>query len=139
MTRADAAPRWEVWGRRTPDADWRFVGEVHAPDLEMAQLYAKESFFRHLEGCDFAVRPAGGGGELVPFGRPDWLEPHTDKSYKLQSGYPLGGKRRRATERVAALGATIDRPRPTGRGVVHPPTDDAGSETVGPLDTEEGT
>jgi phenylacetate-CoA oxygenase PaaH subunit len=135
---SSAEPRWEVWGRRTPEADWRFVGEVHAPDREMALLYAKESFFRHGEGCDFAVRPAGEGGELVPFGEPDWLEFHTDKTYKLQSGYPLGAKRRRARERVAALGATIDRPRPPGRGVVHPPTDEGGSEAVGSL-PEEGT
>lgn len=125
------APRWEVLGRRTADSDWRFVGEVHAPDPEMALLLAKEAFFRHLEGCDFAVRR---DDELVPFGKPDWLQFHIDKSYKLQSGYPLGPKRRRARERVRALGATIDRPRPAGRGVVHPPTDDAGSETVGELE-----
>lgn len=122
---AAAEPRWEVWGQRTPDADWRFVGEVHAPDTEMAHLLAKESFFRHLEGCDFAVRPAGAGGELVPFAKPDWLQFHTDKSYKLQAGYPLGPKRRWARARMRELGAAIDRPRP------------AGGETVGARDPEE--
>lgn len=129
-----ASSRWQVLGRRTADSDWQFVGEVHAPDADMALLLAKEAFFRHGEGVDFTVCR---GDERASFGKPDWLAFHTDKSYKLQSGYPLGPKRRRAQARVRGLGAVIDRPRPSGRGVVHPPTDDAGSEAAGPLPTDQ--
>lgn len=124
--------RWEVLGRRAAGAAWSTVGSVHAPDIEMALLLARDAFFRHGEGADLAVGrgrlhgsaedppsaadPAPdfsefrvlGGGELLRF----W----TDKSYKLQRGYAgLGAERRRALARVRQAGAVIDRPRPPDR------------------------
>jgi 1,2-phenylacetyl-CoA epoxidase PaaB subunit len=108
--------RWTVLGRRRATDDWEPVGEVHAPDEDMAVLLAKESFFRHGEGVDLAVRR---GERFRALGDPALLTFATDKSYKLQHGYTgLGGKRRRAAERVAALGARIDRPRPQDRRVL---------------------
>jgi 1,2-phenylacetyl-CoA epoxidase PaaB subunit len=101
--------RWEVCGKRTPEDAWQAVGAVHAPDEDMALLFAKESFFRHGEGVDLAVVRTR---DFHVFGRPDLLAFHTDKSYKLQRGYPLGDKRRRAAEHARRLGVVVDRRRP---------------------------
>ena len=109
--------RWEVFGKRTLDDPWTSVGVVHAPDLQMAQLLAKESFFRHGEGVDFAVVRLE---DIHVFGRHDLLEFATDKSYKLQSGYTgMGDKRRRAHARAEEAGAVIDRPRPSDKRVLN--------------------
>ena len=110
--------RWEVFGKRTADDAWQAVGAVQAPDEEVALLFAKESFFRHGEGVDVAVVRTR---DFHVSGDPDLLAFHTDKSYKLQSGYPLGDKRRRAAEHAQALGVVIaDRPRPQDRRTRNP-------------------
>ena len=101
--------RWEVFGRRKIDDPWTAAGAVHAPDRELALMLAKESFFRHGEGVDFAVVRLA---DIHRCPDPSILEPATDKSYRYQSGYPLGAKRRRALDHVAALGARVDKPRP---------------------------
>jgi ring-1,2-phenylacetyl-CoA epoxidase subunit PaaB len=102
--------RWEVLGRRTGEDPWTAVGAVHAPDADMALLLAKESFFRHGEGVDFAVVRLA---DIHRFPTPDMLSPATDKSYKLQKGYTgMGDKRRRAAARAEAAGAVVDRTRP---------------------------
>ncbi|MBA2528561.1 MAG: hypothetical protein H0V19_01125 [Euzebyales bacterium] len=109
--------RWEVLGKRTPDDPWTSVGAVHAPDVQMALLLAKESFFRHGEGVDFAVVRLT---DIHPFGHRDMLTFATDKSYRLQSGYTgMGDKRRRAAARAAEAGAVIDRPRPVDKRVLN--------------------
>lgn len=113
----DLGPRWEVHGRRKEGADWEHVGYVHAPDVEMALLLAKESFFRHGEGVDLAVAR---DGEPVPLGDPDLLAFHTDKTYKLQRGYTgLGDKRRRAVARARAAGAVREHRRPADLRVLN--------------------
>ncbi|MDP9405229.1 MAG: hypothetical protein M3O86_01290 [Actinomycetota bacterium] len=109
--------RWEVFGKRTLDDPWTSVGAVHAPDRDMALLLAKESFFRHGEGVDFAVVRLD---DLHVFGRSDLLAFATDKTYRLQAGYTgMGAKRRRAAGRAEAAGAVIDRPRPADKRVLN--------------------
>ena len=109
--------RWEVLGKRTIDDPWTSVGAVHAPDVEMALLLAKESFFRHGEGVDFAVVRLT---DIHAFGRSDLLEFATDKDYKLQRGYTgLGDKRRKAMQRAQDAGAVIDRKRPEDKRVLN--------------------
>ncbi len=109
--------RWEVFGKRTLDDPWTSVGAVHAPDREMALILAKESFFRHGEGVDFAVVRMD---DIHVFGRTDLLEFVTDKSYKLQTGYTgMGEKRRRAHAKAEETGTVIDRPRPSDRRVLN--------------------
>lgn len=103
------ATRYPVLQQRKKDADWELVGYVHAPDREMALGFALHSFFRHDEGVNCAVRD---GDEIVPIADPDDARAHTDKSYRLSAGYPLGPKRRRAERRIAELGVRIDKPRP---------------------------
>lgn len=109
--------RFEVFGKRTVEDGWLAVGAVHAPDEEMALLFAKESFFRHGEGVDYAVVRSR---DFHVCGQPDLVAFHTDKSYKLQKGYPLGEKRRRAAERARALGVVIDGRRPPDHRVLNP-------------------
>jgi len=125
--------RWEVFGKRTVDDPWTSVGAVHAPDDEMALLLAKEAFFRHGEGVDFAVVRLA---DMHIFGRPDLLAFATDKSYKLQSGYTgMGDKRRAAATRAQEAGAVVDRPRPVDKRALNPShrrrDGAAGSEAAG--------
>jgi 1,2-phenylacetyl-CoA epoxidase PaaB subunit len=113
----DFGPRWIVSGRRKAGDDWEDVGFVHAPDLEMALLLAKESFFRHGEGVDLAVAR---DGESAALGDPDLLTFATDKTYKLQRGYTgLGDKRRRALARARSAGAVRDHRRPVDLRVLN--------------------
>jgi phenylacetate-CoA oxygenase PaaH subunit len=104
--------RWEVFGKRTAADTWQAVGAVQAPDEQMALLFATEAFFRHGEGVDLAVVRTR---DFHVLGDPDLLRFHTDKTYKLQAGYPLGDKRRRATRRATEFGTVVDRRRPADR------------------------
>jgi phenylacetate-CoA oxygenase PaaH subunit len=109
--------RWEVFGKRTAEDSWHAVGAVHAPDEQMALLFAKESFFRHGEGIDLAVVRTR---DFHPLDDPELLAFHTDKTYKLQKGYPLGEKRRWAAERARALGVVIEGQRPADKRALNP-------------------
>lgn len=103
--------RWLVLGRRTWEDNLVEVGEVHAPDAAFALLLARDAFFRHGEGVDYAVVPAE---QVHPCPDPAALEFSTDKSYKLQSGYTgLGQKRRRVAELCRALGLVREHRRPS--------------------------
>ena len=83
----------------------------------MALLLAKESFFRHGEGVDFAVVRLD---DIHVFGRSDLLTFATDKSYKLQTGYTgMGEKRRQAQALAQRSGTVVDRPRPSDRRVLN--------------------
>ena len=128
--------RWEVFGRRTWDDPWTAVGAVHAPDREMALLLARDSFFRHGEGVDLAVVRLD---DLHVLGDASLLEPSTDKSYRLQSGYTgLGDKRRRAHARAEEAGALVTKRRPPDKRVLaesHRPRGQARApELVGTVD-----
>lgn len=101
--------RYPVLQRRREDSDWETVGVVHAPDREMALGFALHSFFRHNEGVHCAIDD---GGELITVTDPADVIAHTDKSYRVSAGYPLGPKRRRAERRIAELGVRVDKPRP---------------------------
>jgi 1,2-phenylacetyl-CoA epoxidase PaaB subunit len=101
--------RWPVLQQRREGSDWELVGYVHAPDREMALGFALHSFFRHGEGVNCAIRD---GDEVVTVTDPRDVVAHTDKSYRVSAGYPLGPKRRRAERRIAELGVRIDAPRP---------------------------
>ncbi|HWH33625.1 MAG TPA: hypothetical protein VNU01_13225 [Egibacteraceae bacterium] len=102
--------RWMVLGRRTWEDTLVEVGEVHAPDADLALLLARDAFFRHGEGVDYAVVRADA---VHPCPDPSALEFATDKSYKLQAGYTgLGAKRRRVAELARSLGLVRDRARP---------------------------
>ena len=107
---------WDVLGKRSPDDQFTVVGGVKAPDLQMALLLARESYFRRKEGVAYAVRLRGDGTiHEGPYDK-DVLGGLTDRSYRRQEGYVgVGAKLKRVRDALAARGAVIDRPRPPSR------------------------
>jgi 1,2-phenylacetyl-CoA epoxidase PaaB subunit len=106
---------WDVFGKRTADDEWTLVGGITAPDLDMALVMARETHFRHKEGVAYAVRRRGEAELCVGEYDPSVLGGVTDHSYRRQEAYAgVGGRMRKAAERLAAEGRAIDRPRPSG-------------------------
>jgi phenylacetate-CoA oxygenase PaaH subunit len=101
---------WEVFSRRTNDDPLVHVGSVSAPDLEMALVLARETFFRHGEGVDCWV---GRRGDLHRVADPETLGGVTDKTYRRAEGYTgVGAKLKRVHSELASRGVAIDNPRP---------------------------
>jgi ring-1,2-phenylacetyl-CoA epoxidase subunit PaaB len=101
---------WEVFSRRTEDDPLTHVGSVSAPDLEMALVLARETFFRHGEGVDCWV---GRRGDLHRVSHPETLGGVSDKSYRRPDGYVgVGAKLKRVTKDLADRGLTVDGARP---------------------------
>lgn len=111
---------WEVFQQKGPHDPYMHVGSVLAPDREMAITYAKECFFRRMEGRGlWVVRRA----DVHSLADPSLLEQVTDKSYRYAEAYRgVVEKRERVKARVSgpasgskgkvALGgpSTLDRP-----------------------------
>jgi 1,2-phenylacetyl-CoA epoxidase PaaB subunit len=113
---------WEVLGKRTSGDDWAVVGGVKAPDAEMALVLARETHFRHKEGVAYAVRRRGDDALHVGGYAPEAIGGLTDHSYRRQEAYAgVGGKHKRISREMEALGLRIDRPRPPV-GRTRPPT-----------------
>jgi len=101
---------WEVFSRRTNDDPLVHVGSLSAPDLELALVLARETFFRHGEGVDCWV---GRRGDLHRIANPETLGGVIDKTYRRAEGYQgVGAKLKRVHTDLAARGVAIDRPRP---------------------------
>lgn len=101
---------WEVFSRRTSDDPLVHVGAVKAPDLELALVFARETFFRHGEGVDCWV---GRRGDLHRVAQPETLGGVTDKSYRRPDGYVgVGAKLKRVRDSLAARGMTVAGERP---------------------------
>jgi ring-1,2-phenylacetyl-CoA epoxidase subunit PaaB len=101
---------WEVFSRRTNDDPLVHVGSVSAPDLEMALVLARETFFRHGEGVDCWV---GRRADLHRVTDPSTLGGVTDKTYRKAEGYPgVGAKLKRVREELAERGVAIEGVRP---------------------------
>ena len=104
---------WEVFSRRTNDDPLVHVGTLKAPDLEMALVLARETFFRHGEGVDCWV---GRRGDLHRVASPETLGGVTDKSYRRADGYVgVGAKLKRVRGELAGRGLVIEAPRPKGQ------------------------
>lgn len=104
---------WEVFSRRTADDPLVHVGAVKAPDLELALVLARETFFRHGEGVDCWV---GRRGDLHRVPDPETLGGVSDKSYRRADGYVgVGAKLKRVRDELAARGITVQGERPDGK------------------------
>lgn len=102
---------FEVFSRRTIDDPLVHVGAVKAPDMDVALMLARESFFRHGEGVDCWVVKRG---DLKRVASPETLGGVTDKSYRRTDGYVgVGAKLKRTAERLSSL--KINAPRPGDR------------------------
>lgn len=97
-------PVWEVFGERRFAEAPRLVGTLIAPDLEMALLLARETFFRRGEGERFAVRLRG-TEELHYCAESEVVGGVTDRSYRRPDGYVgVGAKFARVREELERRG-----------------------------------
>ena len=109
---------WEVLSQRVEGDEFVPVGGVNAPDLELAMLLAREAYFRHKEGVNFALRLRGDpDAELHVCSDPSGIGGVTDRSYRRQDGYVgVGAKLKRVRELMQQRNLVIDRPRPPVSG-----------------------
>ncbi|MBW3588421.1 MAG: phenylacetic acid degradation protein PaaB [Actinobacteria bacterium] len=75
---------WEVFQQRGPSDPYVHVGSVLAPDRDVAIVYAKECFFRRMEGRGLWVVRREDVHRLTD---PAMLEQVTDKSYRYPEAY----------------------------------------------------
>jgi 1,2-phenylacetyl-CoA epoxidase PaaB subunit len=107
---------WDVFGKRTEDDDWTWVGGIKAPDAGMALVLARETHFRHKEGVAYGVRRRGEDHLHVGAYPAEDLGGVTDHSYRRQEAYAgVGGRQKRISRKLAEEGVRIDRPRPPVR------------------------
>ena len=106
---------FDVLSRRKGGDDWRVVGSVNAPDLDMAMLLARETHFRHGESDTFALRLRGSDHvEVCP--DPTGIGGVIDRSYRRQAGYVgVGAKLKELNKVLAERGLVIEGSRPGRR------------------------
>lgn len=75
---------WEVFQQKGPQDPYVHVGSVLAPDHHLAIAYAKECFFRRMEGKGLWVARRA---DLHMLDDPSILEQVTDKSYRYAETY----------------------------------------------------
>lgn len=110
---------FDVLSRRKEGEDWRVVGSVNAPDLDMAMLLARETHFRHGEGDTYAVRRRG-EDEVHVCPDPTGIGGITDRSYRRQTGYVgVGAKLKKVHALLAERGMVIEGARPGPRSKAH--------------------
>src|SRR5947199_9346140 len=94
-------PVFEVFTQAREGQAFTHGGNVTAPDLDMALLYAREFYGRRNESVRLWIVPRDSILELVD---PDILHPPAvDRSYRNSSGYSLRDRLR--AQRDAVLGS----------------------------------
>lgn len=83
---ADAAHIYAVFRQDTKNDFHVHVGDVHAPDAEMALVLAKEQFARRDPCVNLWVVPYTAIGATT-YDDADMFEPATDKSYRFGGSY----------------------------------------------------
>jgi ring-1,2-phenylacetyl-CoA epoxidase subunit PaaB len=92
---------WEVFQQKGPQDPFVHVGSVLAPDPEMAIAYAKECFYRRMEGKGLWVARRA---HIHALSDPHFLEQVTDKSYRYPEAYRgVVQKREQAKAKAEAL------------------------------------
>lgn len=100
---------WEVFQQKGHHDPFVHVGSVLAPDTEMATAYAKECFFRRMEGRNLWVVKRADVHALTDT---HLLDQVTDKSYRYPEAYRGVVKKRelaRAKAQAAGLGTAARR------------------------------
>lgn len=83
---ADAARLFAVLRQDSKNESHVHVGDVHAPDAEMALILAKEQFTRREPCVSLWVVPYTAIG-ATPYDDPDLFTHVTDKSYRFGGSY----------------------------------------------------
>ncbi len=86
MSESDAWKIYAVFRQDTKNDSHVHVGDVHAPDLEMALVLAKEQFARRDPCVNLWVVPYSQIGASA-YDDADIFEPATDKSYRFGGSY----------------------------------------------------
>ena len=77
---------WEVFHQKTRGSQHVHVGPVHAPNAEIAMLFAKEQYARRMKCVNlWVVKTAD--ITVSSYDDADMFEPATDKSYREAFGY----------------------------------------------------
>jgi ring-1,2-phenylacetyl-CoA epoxidase subunit PaaB len=97
---------WEVFLQKGSNDPFVHVGQVLAPDREMATIYAKECFFRRSEGRDlWIVRRE----DINKLDDQSILEQVVDKSYRYPEAYrDVVSKREKAHAKYARSAPRAD-------------------------------
>ncbi|MGH2813206.1 MAG: phenylacetic acid degradation protein PaaB [Actinomycetota bacterium] len=91
---------WEVFQQKGPQDPYVHVGSVLAPDRRMALVYAKECFYRRMEGKGLWIARRA---DVHALDDPTLLDQVTDKSYRYPEAYRgVMEKRENAKAKVAA-------------------------------------
>ena len=97
---------WEVFSQKGPNDPFVHVGQVLAPDEEMATVYAKECFFRRGEGKDLWVVKRE---DIHTLQDQSLLEQVVDKSYRYPEAYrDVVKKREKAHAKYARSAPRVD-------------------------------
>ncbi len=106
---------WDVLQRDRTGEAWETVGAVKAPDVEVAMLLARETYFRRREGETYAVRLRG-TDEIHECPDPTGIGGVVAREFRRMDSFAgVGGKLRRVHELMERRGLVIDRPRPPDR------------------------
>jgi ring-1,2-phenylacetyl-CoA epoxidase subunit PaaB len=86
QTELDQWQTWEVFHQKTRGTQHVHVGCVHAPNYEIAMLFAKEQYARRMKCVNLWVAKTA-DIFVSPYEDADMFEPATDKSYREAFGY----------------------------------------------------
>lgn len=82
-------PVWEVFVQANPGIPHKHVGNVHAPDAEMAIQNARDVYTRRSEGISIWVVPANAISASSPEDQGAFFEPANDKPYRHPTFYKI--------------------------------------------------
>ncbi len=85
---------WEVFRQEREGAPFQHGGSLEAPDLQFAELYAREVYGRRHESAALWVVPRSAVREIRDF--PDEFE----RGYRRVDGYSIKARLREARERA---------------------------------------
>lgn len=115
---------YEVFRQEEPGGGFVHAGSLQAPDVDLAQQYARDIFSRREDAVRLWVVPRSCVHEVADL---DLLHPQLDRKYRLGRGYRVTvEKRKRIKARVEAMAGAPSLPGPLsheGRG-------GAGSDTI---------
>jgi ring-1,2-phenylacetyl-CoA epoxidase subunit PaaB len=85
-TELDQFQTWEVFHQKSRGTHHTHVGSVHAPNQEVAMLFAKEQYARRMKCVNLWVVKTK-DIFVSSYDDADMFEPATDKSYREAFGY----------------------------------------------------
>ena len=82
-------PLWEVFVRAKGGLNHRHVGSIHAPDAELAQRHARDTYTRRMEGVSLWLVKSNDIVASDPAQAGELFEPAEDKIYRHPTFYEI--------------------------------------------------